>query len=210
MVHIRGTPENMHSLSVEYFAPTFSFNQFPTIIEWPHKEPILSLLHCTAIQFYIADISYCRYCIESIKFQQVPAIGFEAASICPWVFALLNGECFFSQWCEWTKWGDAGSNLGSKRETDEVLKVDIWFSTQSWNWKKGTEELLGRIEAWKVQTYIRPLKNTWKSSLSSTVPAQTSQLYGIGSCEEGKILPLFNEILVNCMLCWVERIANDR
>ena len=126
MVHIRGTPENMHSLSVEYFAPTFSFNQFPTIIEWLQKEPILSLLHCTAIQFYIADISYCRYCIESIKFQQVPAIGFEAASICPWVFALLNGECFFSQG------GVRVDEVGRCRKQSWKQKGD-WWGAESWH-----------------------------------------------------------------------------
>ena len=160
MVHIRGTPENMHSLSVEYFAPTFSFNQFPTIIEWLQKEPILSLLHCTAIQFYIADISYCRYCIESIKFQQVPAIGFEAASICPWVFALLNGECFFSQG------GVRVDEVGRCRKQSWKQKGD-WWGAESWHLilnpklelKKGPE-LLGKIAAWKVQTYIRPLMNT--------------------------------------------------
>ena len=146
MVHIRGTPENMHSLSVQYFAPTFSFNQFPTVIEWSQKEPILSLLHRN-------PILYCRYCIGFITSHQVKANKFHRfwsskyVSIRVWTLNTFFGrvcECLlfwrlntFLGWvCEWTKWGDAGSNLGSKRETDELLKVDIWFSTQSWNWRR--------------------------------------------------------------------------
>ena len=109
-----------HAQLVSWFL-TFSFNQFPTIIEWLQEEPILSLPHCN-------PILYCRYCIE--HFTRIKQFFSRfLSSKCVFMSSFEHWTLFLVRECEWTKWGmDAGSNLGRKRETDEVLKVDIWFA----------------------------------------------------------------------------------